>query len=333
MLSSVRAIVITRPGDPGVLRLREVPDPAFGPEEVLVRVRATALNRADLLQRQGLYPAPAGAPADIPGLEFAGEVERRGERVAGLQVGDRVMGLLGGGGHAERVAVHERLCLNVPPALGWEEAAAVPEAFLTAYDALLGRAGLAAGEVVLLHAAGSGVGTAAAQIAAACGARVIGLSRTPDKRRRLEDLGLDRVLDPAKPDLERAIRDAAGGGVDVVIDLVGAPAFALNVGVLRRRGRLVLLGLMGGACCDVDLATLMLKRLTVVGSVLRSRPLEEKIALVQEFGQRMSRLIAAGRLQPVVDCAIPWHRAAEAHARMERNESFGKIVLTLCEGG
>jgi len=246
-----------------------------------------------------------------------------------LEVGDRVMGILGGGGYAERVALHERLCLRVPPGMGWAEAAATPEAFLTAYDALFHQGRLAVGDTLLLHAAGSGVGTAAAQLARAAGAQVIALSRSADKRLRLEQLGLDRVLDPARADLLDAVRDAGGGGVDLVLDQLGASAWTLGVEALRPRGRMVIIGLLGGARPAVDLTTLMLKRLTVVGSVLRSRPLEEKVALVQEFGQRVLPLLAAGRLRPVIDRSLDWERAAEAHARMERNENFGKIVLTI----
>ena len=326
----MRAIAISRPGGPEVLQMRDVPDPACGPEEVRVAIRATSLNRADLLQRRGRYPAPRGAPADVPGLEFAGEIEHAGQRVRGLAVGDRVMGILGGGGYAERVALHERLCLKVPPALSWEEAAAIPEAFLTAYDALFRSGRLAPGEVLLVHAAASGVGTAAAQIASVAGALVVGLSRSPDKRRRLEQLGLHCVLDAGHGDLASEIRLRTGsGGADVVLDLVGAAAWDLNVDVLRERGRLVVIGLLGGSRPDVDLAQLMRKRLTVIGSTLRARPLEEKAALVQEFGRRMLPLFAVGRLRPLVDRAYPWNEAAEAHARMERNENFGKIVLTV----
>jgi len=324
----MRAIVIARPGGPEVLEMREVPEPVPGSEDVVVRVRAAGLNRADLLQRRGLYPAPAGSPADVPGLEFAGEVVDCGPRVRGLQAGDRVMGILGGGGYAEKVAVHERLCIRVPPAMGWEAAAAVPEGFLTAYDALFHCGSLSAGEVVLVQAAGSGVGTAAAQLALVGGSRVIGLSRTPDKRRRLEKLGLQQVFDPGSDDLVDVILLATGGqGVDLVLDLIGASAWPLHQRVLRERGRLVLLGLMGGASCEIDLAGLMRKRLTLVGSVLRSRGHAEKISLAQEFAYRILPLLTAGRVSPIVHCTLDLTEAAEAHALMERNENFGKIVL------
>lgn len=323
----MRAITISRPGGPEVLQLREFPDPMPGPEEVRVAIRATALNRADLLQRRGAYPAPPGSPREIPGLEFAGRVEACGERVQSLETGDRVMGLLGGGGYAEKVALHERLCMRIPPGMSWEDAAATPEAFLTAYDALIHQGRLAAGEALLLHAAASGVGTAAAQLAAVAGARVIGLSRTPRKRRRLEQLGLHGVLDPARTDLAEAIVLAAGSGVDLVLELIGAATLGLDLEVLRQRGRIVVIGLLGGAGAELDLGILMRKRLSVKGSVLRSRPLEEKLTLVQEFAQRVLPLMATGRVKPVVDRQLPWERVAEGHALMERNENFGKIVL------
>lgn len=324
----MKAVVVSRPGGPEVLEMREVPEPVPGPEDVLVRVRAAAMNRADLLQRRGSYPAPAGAPADIPGLEFAGEVEAFGRRASRFLPGARVMGLVGGGGHAEWVALHERLCLEVPPRLSFAEAAAIPEAFLTAYDALFTRGRLVAGDSLLVHAAASGVGIAIWQIAAVAGARAIGLSRSPEKRRRLENEGLEIVLDPASDDVASAIHAAAGErGVDVVVDLLGASSWDLNLEVLAPRGRLVLVGTLGGSRVSADLATLMRKRITVVGTVLRARPIEEKIALVQEFGRRMLPLFASGRLRPIIDRTLPLSRSAEAHALMERNETFGKIVL------
>jgi putative PIG3 family NAD(P)H quinone oxidoreductase len=326
----MKGIVIPRAGGPEVLELRNLPDPVPGPDEVLVRIRASALNRADVLQRRGLYPAPPGAPRDIPGLEFAGAVEACGDRVATLQVGDRVMGIVGGGGHAEKLALHERLCLRIPPGMGFEEAAAVPEAFLTAFDALFPRGGLTGGESVLVHAAASGVGTAVAAIATVAGARVIGLSRSQDKRRRLEAMGLYSVLDPGAENVAGSIRMAAGGdGVDLVVDFLGAGSWSLNLEALAPRGRLVLVGTLAGSRVDADLGTILRKRLTIIGTVLRSRPLEEKIALVQAFSRTMLPLLAAGRLRPVVDRIVPLAEAAAAHAALERNETFGKIVLSI----
>jgi len=326
----MRAVVLSGAGGPEVLEIREVPDPRPGPGEVLVRVRASALHRADLLQRRGLYPAPPGAPADVPGLEYAGEIEACGERVQSLKRGERVMGILGGGGHAEQVVVHERSCLRIPPGFSWEQAAAVPEAFLTGYDALFRAGRLAAGEVVLVQAAASGVGLATLQLAVLAGGRVVGLCRSADKRARLAALGPFHVLDPGLPDLGDAVRLAAGeDGVDLAIDLIGAPAWSFHADVLRERGRLVVLGLLGGARTEIDLGTLLRKRLTVVGSILRSRGPEEKVELVQEFALRILPLLAAGRIAPVVDSVFDLSEVARAHARMERNENLGKIVLRI----
>lgn len=324
----MRALTIARPGGPDVLEIRTTEEPVIGPEDVLVAVKASALNRADILQRRGLYPAPPGAPADIPGLEFAGFVEAKGALAMSLGIGDRVMGIVGGGGQAEKVRIHERLCLPIPPGMSFEQAAAVPEAFLTAYDALFVRGGLAPGEAVLVHAAGSGVGTAAVSMAAAAGAKVVALSRSAEKRTRLSALGAHHVLDPAAANAADAIRTAAGSdGIRVVLDLIGAAVWPLNVEVLAPRGRIVLVGTMGGSKVEADLSALMRKRATVVGTVLRSRPVEEKIELVQTFKRTMLPLLAAGRIVPVVDRVLPVEDAAGAHAAMERNENFGKIVL------
>lgn len=332
MLGSMRAVRITRDGGPEVLEWLEAPDPVCGPDDVLVRVRSSALNRADLLQRRGLYPAPPDAPADIPGLEFAGVVKECGARARGFRPGDRVMGILGGGGHAEMVALHHRLCLRIPPTLDWKEAAAIPEVFLTAFDALYTQGGLTTGEVVLVQAAASGVGTAAMQLARAGGGRPIGLARTAAKRERLREAGLRPVFDPAAEDLPERIRIAGGGaGVDLILDVVGAAAWPLHRRVLRERGRVVVIGLLGGSRLELDLALLLRKRWTLRGSVLRSRPLEEKIRLVQEFSGRMLTLFASGDLRPWVDRSFPIRDVAQAHEFMERNANVGKIVLTLAD--
>ena len=330
MLAPMRAVLIPHPGGPEVLRLSDVPDPEFGPEEVRVRVGATALNRADLLQRRGRYPAPRGAPPDIPGLEFAGEVEARGRRAHRWQVGDRVMGILGGGGYAERVVLHEGLCMQVPPAMRWEEAAAIPEAFLTAFDALYELGHLAGGETLLVHAAASGVGTAAVQLALAGGCHVIGFSRSADKRERLLRLGVHQVLDPTVADVAEAVREASTGhGIDLVLDMVGAGVVDLNQEVLREQGRIVLIGLLGGARAEFDLTRFIGKRLTLTGSVLRPRPLEQKLELVRRFAPRVLPLFDSGSVRPVIDRSYSWTDVAEAHARMERNANFGKIVLRI----
>lgn len=325
----MKAIVIPTFGSPEVLEWREVADPCPGPEEVLVAVKATAMNRADLLQRRGRYPAPPGAPADIPGLEFAGVVEQVGPRVLDLKPGMRVMGILGGGGHAEKLVTHERLCLPVPERLGWEEAAAVPEAFLTAFDALFLQGELSVGETVLIPAAASGVGTAALQMAQAAGARVIALTRSPDKRARLLQMGAIAALDPAQEQVVDRIRRLSGGGVQLVLELVGASNWPLAMEALATRGRMILVGTMGGNQVQADLGLLMRKRLRLLGTVLRSRPLEEKIAVTQAFLRRGLPLLAAGTVSPVIERAFPLSEAAAAHAFMEANRHFGKILLTV----
>jgi NADPH2:quinone reductase len=325
----MKAVVIERPGGPEVLRLRDVPEPECGSGEVRVRVRAAALNRADVLQRRGSYPAPPGVPRDVPGLEFAGEVEACGAGVESLAPGARVMGLVAGGAQAEKVVVHEKLCLRVPDVLSWEEAAAVPEAFVTAHDALVRVGRLAAGEIVLIQAAASGVGTAALQLVPCSGARAIGLSRTADKRRRLRELGVEDVLDPGRPDLVAEIRRRAGNGVDLVLDMLGAGAWPLSVEVLAPRGRLVLIGLLAGSRVEVDLSVVLRKRLTVTGTVLRSRDLEEKAELVSAFASRVLPWFDERRIHPVVDRVFPLSEVADAHRWMERNANLGKIVLRL----
>ncbi len=324
----MRAVVLVGAGGVEVVTLQERPDPAFGPDEVRVRVRATAMNRAELLQRRGLYPAPPGVPADIPGLEFAGEVEARGAHVRTLALGDRVMGIVAGGAHAGKVVAHELVCIPVPRGLSWEEAAALPEAFLTAFDALSLQASLAAGESVLIPAAASGVGTAAVQLAALAGAIPIALSRTPAKRAKLREMGVRHVFDPASEGLVERIREATHGrGVDVILELVGAASWALDMDVLAERGRLMLVGTMGGSSVQADLGLLMRKRITIVGTVLRSRPLEEKISLAREFAQRVVRSFEDGRLRPVVDRVMGLEDARACHEALEQGHAFGKIVL------
>lgn len=324
----MKAIVITRAGEPSVLELREVERPEPGRGEVLVRVRTSGVNRADVLQRRGQYPSPRGAPENVPGLEFAGRVEVLGPGVARWGPGDAVMGLVPAGGCAEFVVVHEREAMRVPWNLSVEEAGAVPEAFMTAYDALVRQLGMSAGETVLIHAVGSGVGTAAVQLVHAAGARSIGTSRTPGKIERAKELGLDVgivVRDESWP--ERVLEATGGRGVDIVLDLVGGAYLAGNLRALAPRGRQIVVGLTSGRSAELDLGRLLSKRLTLVGTVLRARPLEEKIALAREFEARVVPLFEAGLLRPVIDLTLPAAQAAEAHARMEADANFGKILL------
>ncbi|MSQ35818.1 MAG: NAD(P)H-quinone oxidoreductase [Dehalococcoidia bacterium] len=324
----MRAAVVATPGGPDGFAIQELPDPQPGPEEALVAVHATALNRADLLQRRGRYPGPPGTRDDLPGLEMAGVVLAVGERVRGWAPGDRVMALLAGGGYGSRVAVHERMLMAVPPNLSCEQAAAIPEVFLTAHDALFEQCALLPGESVLVHAAGSGVGTAAVQLAATAGCRVFGTAGSADKLARAAALGLHHGIDYHEADFAEVIAAATERrGVDVILDVIGAPYWARNLASLAVRGRMVLVGTMGGATLEVDLGALMGKRLQVRGTVLRVRPLEEKAALTQAFARRWLPLFASGRLVPVIDRVFPLAEVADAHRLMESNANFGKIVL------
>jgi len=320
----MRAIVHAAAGGTEVLELREVPTPEPGPGQVRVRVRAAGLNRADILQRWGRYPAPPGWPADIPGLEYAGEIDVPGAGAARWHAGDRVMGLVGGGAHAEAVVVHQDEVLPIPAGLPFTDAAAIPEAFLTAYDALAVRGRLRAGERVLIHAVGSGVGTAATQLAQRLGATVLGTSRQATKLERAKAYGLDVGIDTSIA----SFRDAVGAPVNVILDVLGGPAFADNLEVLALRGRLVMLGFLQGTRTEADLTPILRKRLEIIGSVMRARSLEERIPLVREFAERVLPMFKPdGPLLPVVGAVFPLTDLARAHEAMERDETFGKVVL------
>jgi len=325
----MRAVVYTAAGGPEVIAIRDVPAPTLGPGELRVRVRAAGLNRADIYQRKGGYPAPPGWPRDIPGLEYAGEVDAVGAGVTRWRLGDRVMGLVGGGAQAELVVVRESDGLPMPGNLSFAEAAAIPEAFYTAYDALVTRGRLKEGERVLIHAVGSGVGTAAAQIAKHRGATVIGTSRSAVKLARAAAYGVDVGIDTSRT----AVRDAVGGPVHLIIDVIGGSALAEHLAILAPRGRLVILGLMGGRKSEIELDQLLHKRLEIIGSVMRSRGTDERAALVRELGERLVPLFEprGGQpvLRPVLDRTYPMEQIAEAHDAMERNENFGKLVLTM----
>ena len=327
----MRAIVITAAGGPEVLEVRTVPTPEPRGEQIRVRVRACGLNRADLMQSRGRYPAPPGAPGDIPGLEYAGEIDALGPDVIGpWKVGDRVFGIVGGGGQAEYVLTHERMAVPIPAHLDFEQAAAVPEVFLTAHDALETRAGLRAGERVLIHAVGSGVGTAAVQIAHAMGCTVFGTSRTTPKLEQAAKLGLDVGIASLHNDFAQVIRrETRGEGVHVVLDLLGAPALAGNLDALAARGRLVLVGLLGGGTATVELTILLRKRITVVGTTLRARPIEEKIETTRKFAATVVPWLERGLVRPVIDRVFPFDEARAGYARVESNLGFGKVVLRL----
>ncbi len=327
----MKAIVIREFGEPDVLELRDIPEPECGPEDLLVAVRAAALNRADLLQRRGLYPAPEPKLAhDVPGLEFAGEVVRAGARVVGFKAGDRVMGILGSGGYAERVVTHHRLAVRVPERLSWQEAASVPEAFITAHDALV-QCGLVSGESVLVHAVGSGVGVAAVQIASVMGATpIVGTAGSKEKLASAKALGLDLGIDYRNEDFVAATKTATGGrGADVVVDFIAASYLDRNVQVLATCGRMIVIGLLGGLAAELNLAALLTKRATIRGTLLRSRSLEEKAAATRAFEKSVLPHLASGRIRSVVDSTFPLARAADAHRAMESNANFGKIVLEI----
>jgi len=324
----MRAIVIRAPGGPEVLELREVPDPEIPYGHVRVRVRYAGVNRADLLQRAGFYPAPPGAPSDIPGLEYSGTVEAVGAGAARFAVGDRVFGLVAGGAYAERVVAHEREVAPLPDGLDDREAAAAPEAFVTAYDALVVRGRLLPGERVLVHAAGSGVGTAAVQVARALGCFVVGTSRTADKLDRCRELGINAAVVPVKGAFARQVLDATGGrGVDVVIDLVGGDYTRESIAACASQGRIVLVGLTGGTSAEIPLGDLLRKRLTLVGTVLRARPLEEKIEAAKLLEKSLSPWLAERRVRSVVDRVFPLAEAGAAHTFVAGNTSFGKVLL------
>jgi putative PIG3 family NAD(P)H quinone oxidoreductase len=324
----MKAVIYNGAGGPEVITLGEVPKPEVKPGHVRVRVHAAGLNRADLIQRMGQYAAPPGWPADIPGLEYAGEVEAVRD-VSRWRVGDRVMGLVGGGAQAEMVVVHQDEILPIPDGMSYVDAAAIPEAFLTAYDALAVRARLAAGERVLIHAVGSGLGTAATQVARRMGATVLGTSRSAAKLARATAYGLDQSIDTSHTSFREAVREP----VSVILDVLGGPAFADNLAVLAPRGRLVLLGFLAGREVSTDLSPILRKRLEVIGTMMRSRGLEERIPLVREFTERMiplfdQRIEHAAPLRPVVERVYDMTELADAHRLLESNETFGKVIVT-----
>ncbi len=326
----MKAIVITGKGGPDVLEIRERPAPEPRGDQVRIRVRACGLNRADLLQCKGVYPAPPGSPPDIPGLEYAGEVDALGPDVVGpIKPGDRVFGIVGGGGQAEYLLTHERLTAPIPGNLDFATAAAVPEAFITAHDALVTQARVSPGERVLVHAVGSGVGTATVQLAHAVACEVWGTSRTAAKLEQARPLGLDHAIDTSREDFAAAIQASSQGrGVNVVIDLLGGAVLERNLAALAPKGRLVLVGLLGGSQGPLDINLMLRKRLTIVGTTLRARPLEEKIAATQRFAAEVVPWLERGIVRPIVDSTFPFEEVQAALSRLESNEVFGKIVLT-----
>lgn len=327
----MRAAVITSAGGPDVLAIQERPVPTAGTGEVLVRVRASALNRADLLQRAGRYAPPPGVPVDIPGLEFAGEVVECGPNATLRPVGTRVAGLVAGGAHAEFLVTHERAVAVVPEGLSWEQAGTSPEACITAHDALR-QAGLRPGENVLIHAVGSGVGLAAIQIARRLGAAgVFGTARGSTKLDAAKTIGMDHGAQPGEGGgwlAEPAKVWTNGRGIDVVVDLLGGDYLRESVAVMAPKGRIIVVGLLAGRQSTLDLGTLLYRRLTVRGTVLRSRPLEERIEVTQAFEREVMPWLASGEVSMCIDSSFPLAQIAEAHARLEGNQTIGKVAIS-----
>lgn len=327
----MRAVTITSFGGVEGLEIRGVDDaPQPTADRVRVRVRAAGLNRADILQRLGRYPAPPGYPQEIPGLEFAGEAESIGEEVRSWRLGDRVFGIIGGGGQAEFVTVPENHLARIPDNLSWAEAAAVPEVFMTAHDALFTQCEVTSGEHVLIHAAGSGVGTAAIQLVKAAGAFAYGTSRTIAKLERAMHFGLTASCavgdDPTK--IAEVVNEwTKGAGVDVILDLVGAKYLTANLQSLATKGRLIFVGTTSGSKAEIDYAIAMGKRLKITGTTLRRRSAEEKATATRLFAHQVVPLLASGSVRPVIDKVYRIEEVREAHQRIESNESFGKVVL------
>ncbi len=323
----MKAIHVQREKEGQPLVWQETDDPTCRSGEVLVDIHATSLNRADLMQRAGHYPPPAGA-SDILGLDMAGEVARLGDDVTGWAVGDRVCALLAGGGYAERVAVPHQMLMPIPNGWTFEQAAAIPEVFLTAFVNVFVEAAFQPGETVLMHGGASGVGTAAIQMVREAGGRMIVTASTEDKIARCTELGADLAINYKKDDFVERVRAFTGGeGVDVIIDMVGAAYLERNLSLLNLKGRLVFISTLSGGQVDIDLRALMGRRLRLIGSVLRSRSLNEKVAIKEQFMERFWPLVETGAIKPVIDSVFPIEEANQAHRRMAENKNIGKIIL------
>jgi putative PIG3 family NAD(P)H quinone oxidoreductase len=323
----MRAVVFDAPGDESVLRIGEVEPPALGPGELRIRVAGAGVNRADLLQRRGMYPPPPGA-SPLLGLECAGEVSEVGARVSGWKRGERAMALLSGGGYAEQVVVDAGSALPVPRVLSDVEAAALPEVYLTVFLDVFQLGALPPGGSLLVHGGGSGIGTAAIQLGRLAGARVIVTAGSDEKCARCRALGADVAVNYRTQKFADAVREATGGaGVDVVLDSIGAPYLADNLASLAVGGRLVLIGLMGGAKAELNLGALLVRRLSLLGSTLRTRSLAEKAALVAAFRARFGADLEAGKIRPVVDRVLRFSQAGDAHRLLQASDHFGKVVL------
>ena len=328
----MKAIVIKESGGPEVLVVEEKPTPEFGAGEVLVNVKYTSVNRADVIQRKGFYPAPKGVVADIPGLEYAGVVSKVSDEITDFKPGDKVFGLVPGGSYAEYIVAHHRTLARIPDNLSMAEAAAIPEAYTTAYDAMVCQSGLSAGEWVLISAVGSGVGTAAVQIAKAIGARSIGTSRTADKLKHARELGLDHGIHTEDGKFAEQVNSITDGrGVDLVLELVGGPYFQEDLDCVRYQGRIIIVGLLAGRKVECELGKILGKRINVRGTTLRSRPLEQKILAGQTLQNNIAPLVEKGLLKPLIDKEFKIEDASKAHEYMESNKNFGTIVLKVSD--
>ena len=326
----MKAIHIHNPGKNSHLTIDESPTPAVAPHEVLVKVKATAVNRADLLQRTGNYPSPEGA-SDILGLEMAGIVEKTGQKVTKWQPGDRVFGLLPGGGYAEYCTLHQDMAMPIPKAMDFTKAAAIPETFLTAFQAIDWLGNLTKGETVLIHAAGSGVGTSAIQLARQLfDAQIIGTAGKAHKLDTATDLGADFAYNYKSQNYaEEIIQDIGKDSVDLVLDFIGEPYWHKNMDVLAMDGRVVYLAFLGGhKIQNLSLVPILRKRLKIMGSTLRNRSESYKIDLTKEFTDQTHDLFGEGTIQPVIDSTFNWNETEKAHQRMQQNKNTGKIVLT-----
>ncbi len=322
----MKAILIDQPGEPDVLHLGDAPDPKPGADELVVRVRAAGVNRADVLQRRGFYPPPEGA-SPILGLELAGEVQTP---AGNWKAGDRVMAVVTGGAYAQLAAIPAGIAMRIPQSFTYEQAAAIPEAFLTAYLNLFTLGKLQRGDSVLIHAGASGVGTAAIQLARAAGVRVLTTAGSDEKLAHCQELGAEVAINYKQAAFAERVLEATGGaGVNAVLDFVGAPYWAGNLASLAVGGRLMLIGFLGGSFGQLDLGPTMSKSLTVMGTTLRRTPLPQKSTLTQAFAQFAMPRFESGELKPVIDSIYPWDQASEAHRAMEENRNIGKILLRM----
>ena len=325
----MRAVVLRSHGGPDVLQFEDVSSPVIGEQDILVTVAATALNRADLLQRMGFYPNPFPSGPEIPGLEFAGTVAAIGEKVTAWSVGDQVMGITSGGAYAEQLAIHERQAMAVPSGMSLYDAAGIPEVFITAWDALVVQGGLTSGRWAMVHAGASGVGTAAIQICKAIGARIV-VTCSGGKVEACRALGADVVVDYDTQDFVAEVAAATGGaGVDVILDVIGGDYVERNIASLAVKGHIIQVGVMAGKPVPFNVGLLLGKRASITGTVLRARPLEEKIAISQRFASEMLPLFSTGQLKPVIDSVYAFAEFASAHEYMASNGNVGKIVITV----